>query len=144
MASRNVHLNKIREHLQELKDAKAIGIERRPATIGFHTSACAIDFLELYLHKKGKLELGGQIKHDWFKRPKIGQKIIPLAERKLKIEFQNKKEIFEFLYSLEEKRNKLIYGSSAKSDIEQTLNTFEKYKQLLKEMLNEEGEEIEE
>ncbi|MEK6921996.1 MAG: hypothetical protein AABX82_08955, partial [Nanoarchaeota archaeon] len=28
------------------------GIEKRPATIGFHTSACATELLELYLHKK--------------------------------------------------------------------------------------------
>ncbi|MBI5066515.1 hypothetical protein HZA97_09885 [Candidatus Woesearchaeota archaeon] len=144
MAGQKVHFNKIKEHLQELKDAKTLGIENRPATIGFHTSACSIDLLELYLHKVNLLEIGAQIKHDWFKRPKPGQKIIPLVERKLKINFLNKEKILEFLYYLEEKRNKLIYGSSTKIEIEQTINIFEEYKKLLKEMLKEAGEEIEE
>ena len=143
VASQKIHLSKIREHLQELNDAKTIGIENRPATVGFHTSACAIDLLELYLHKKGKLELGGQIKHEWFKRPRPDQKILPLAERKLSIEFKNKKEILELLYALEERRNKLIYGNSAKPEIGLMLSMFDEYKHLHKEMLREEGEEIE-
>ena len=43
MTSQNVHLAKIKEHLQVLKDAIVIGIEHRSTTIGFHTSACAMD-----------------------------------------------------------------------------------------------------
>ncbi len=144
MASQKIHLEKIKEHLQELQDAKAIGIESRPATIGFHTSACAIDLLELYLHKAGTLELGGHIKHEWFKRPATGQKILPLVERKLSIDFEHKEEILELLYVLEDKRNKLIYGNSSKQELELVLRTFDEYKLLLKKLLQEKGETIEE
>ncbi|MEK6857803.1 MAG: hypothetical protein AABX39_04420 [Nanoarchaeota archaeon] len=144
MTTRHVHLAKIREHLRELRDAIAQGIEESPATIGFHTSACSIDFLELYLHKKNKLEIGAQIKHEWFKRPKKEQRIIPLFERKLKIDFPNKERVVDLIYSLEEKRNKLIYGSSTKLEIEQVLHVFENLKELFIKMLKEEGEEIEE
>lgn len=144
MTTQHVHLKKIQEHLQELKDATTIGIDRRPATIGFHTSACSIDLLELYLHKLGKLEIGAQIKHEWFKRPKEGQKIIPIAERKLPLLFPHKEELFEFLYSLEEKRNKLIYGNTSKEEIEHTLNVFERFKNRMKELLEAEGTRLEE
>ncbi|MBS3138716.1 hypothetical protein J4207_03350 [Candidatus Woesearchaeota archaeon] len=143
MAAISVHLAKIREHLQEIKDAIAIGIESRPATIGFHTTSCAIDLLEMYLHKTGKIQTGAQIKHEWFKRPKQWQKIMPLAERHLQVIFPNKNEIFELLYSLEENRNKLIYGSSTKNQIQHICITFEQYKKLVGEMLAEEGEQIE-
>lgn len=144
MTAQNIHLAKIKEHLQVLKDAVAVGIENRSATIGFHTSACAIDILETYLHKTGKIPIGMQIKHEWFKRPKKGQKIMPIAERKLNVNFLNKNEILELMYSLEENRNSLIYGNSTKGQIRYMMETFERYKQLLKEMLENEGVEIEE
>ena len=83
MTAQRIHLAKIKEHLQELKDAIAQGIENRPATIGFHTSACAIDLLELYLHHTGKIPIGLQIKHEWFKRPFSEQSMSFLAERNL-------------------------------------------------------------
>lgn len=134
---------KIREHLQELKDAVAIGIELRPATISFHTTACAIDLLEMYLHKTGKIQTGAQIKHEWFKRPKPEQKIMPLAERHVQVIFPNKSEIFELLYSLEDYRNKLIYGSSTEREITLMYTAFERYKKLLLDMLSKEGEQIE-
>ena len=143
MAAINVHSTKIKEHLQEIKDAVAIGLEFRPATIGFHTTTCAIDLLELYLHKIGKIQIGAQIKHEWFKRPKHGQKVTPIAERHLSIGFPQKEEIFDLLYSLEEKRNKLIYGNSTKNEILQTYTIFENYKKLLFQMLSKEGIEIE-
>ena len=143
MTAQNIHLNKIKEHMQALKESIVAGIENRPASIGFHTSACAIDILELYLHKIGKIQIGAQIKHEWFKRPKAGQKVMPLAERKLRVDFQNKKEILEFMYTFEENRNKLIYGNSTKSEIKLMIDTFDKYKQLMAEMLSKQGVEIE-
>lgn len=135
MTAQSIHLAKINEHLQELKDAIAQGIEIRPATIGFHTSACAIDLLELYLHHAGKIPIGLQVKHEWFKRPKPGQKILPLAERNLKGEFPYKHEIIALFYNIEENRNKLIYGHATISDIKQTIESFDKLKKIMKELL---------
>lgn len=140
MTAQNIHLAKIKEHLQELKDAVALGIENRPATIGFHTSACAIDFLESYLHKTGKIPIGMQVKHEWFKRPKSGQKIMPLAERNVKADFQYKTQILDLLYTIEENRNKLIYGHATISEIKHTLETFKNLKKIFIELL---GNDIE-
>ncbi|MEK6845845.1 MAG: hypothetical protein AABY26_03745 [Nanoarchaeota archaeon] len=142
MTAQKIHQARIQEHLQVLKDAVAIGIESRPATIGFHTSACAIDLLETYLHKIDKIPIGKQIKHDWFKRPTPEQKIKPLVERQLNINFPQKQDIFELFYVLEEKRNKLIYGHATISDIKVAWETFNKAKEILLKLLQEKGEEI--
>lgn len=143
MTAQSIHRQRIREHFDELKDAIMLGIEQRPATIGFHTSAGAIDLLELYLHVTGKIALGKQIKHDWFKRPKPGQKVKPLAERQLPISFPRKEEIFELFYTLEEGRNKLLYGKSSPSDIRLAVDTLEKVKKIILPLLAEAGEHLE-
>ncbi len=143
MAAQSIHKTKIQEHLQIIKDAIAVGIESRPATMGFHTSACAIDMLELYLHKTGKIPIGIQVKHEWFKMPKPEQKILPLAERHLKADFPNKKKIIELLCLLEEKRNKLIYGHSTITEIKQVNEVFEKFRNIMRLLLEEVGENLE-
>lgn len=143
MASRDIHKEHIREHVQELTDAIAIGIEKRPATIGFHTSACSIDLLELYLHVLEKISSGTLIKHEWFKAPKLGQKIAPLAERKLDAVFPHKEKILELFYIIEEERNKLIYGKPRKLALEAVLDAFTKLHVLIKDELKKHGEEIE-
>ncbi len=143
MTAQNIHRERIEEHLSELRDAVALGLENRPATVGFHTSACAIDLLELYLHKTGKISIGMQVKHDWFKRPNAGQKSIPLAERKIKVDFEKKEEIIELLYDLEENRNVLIYGKATKERVRSSWDLFQKFKAILRELLLKEGVEIE-
>ena len=136
------HRKRIEEHLEELKDAINTGIQLRPATIGFHSMGCAVELLELYLHRKALIDPGKIIKHDWFKRPKQGQKIDPLIERKLPVNFEGKDEIYGLLYNIEENRDGLIYGNSSRQQIELVLEAFQKLKSLLLEMLEKEGESI--
>ena len=143
MTSIENHQKKIQEHLEELQDAVRIGIEKRPATIGFHTSACSIDFLEILLHKKQLIDIGKTVKHDWFKRPKEGQKIDPLIERKLPANFPEKEKIYNLIYTLEDHRNVLIYGKPGKHEIELVLSKFQELKEILIKKLEEEGEIIE-
>ena len=143
MTAKEIHKLHIQEHLQEIKDAIAIGIENRSSTIGLHTSACSIDLVELFLHSSNKISAGTIIKHEWFKAPKVGQKISPLVERKLGVDFPNKEEIFSLMYDIEEGRNKLIYGKPNLSGTESILKSFHKLHQLIKNKLQELGEEIE-
>ncbi len=143
MTAQKVHKARIEEHFQVLREAVAIGIEQRVATLGLHTSACAIDLLETYLHKIGKIPIGMQVKHDWFKRPHPGQKIVPLAERKLPMDFPQKEAILELFYTLEENRNILVYGHATKDQLLSSFNAFRRLKELLLKMLAEQGEEIE-
>ena len=139
MTSVKNHLNKIKEHIEELEDAIRTGIEKRASTIGFHVSSCSVDLLESYLHKTGRIPLGKIIKHEWFKRPKLGQKTLPIAERNLPFDFPKKKEIFEEMYAIEEIRNKLIYGKSSVSDIKTALSSFERLKAIILNMLGQDG-----
>lgn len=130
MTTIDEHKKKIYEHLREIDDAIEFGIEKSPITIGFHCSACSIQFLEVYLHITNKISIGKIIKHDWFKRPKPEPKIIPLIERKLPIEFQHKKEIYDLIYNLEDERNILVYGKADEEQIKKVLEIFRRLKEI--------------
>ena len=142
MTSIEEHKKKISEHLEEIDDAIKQGIEKKPVTIGFHCSACPLQFLELYLHTLNKIPIGKIIKHDWFKRPKIDQKIEPLIERKLPIIFPRKEEIYNLIYTIEEERNTLMYGKPTKAQIEKVLAEFKKLKEIFLEALKNENIKI--
>ena len=143
MTSIQLHKEQIKEHVQEINDAIAIGIEKRPVTLGLHTSACSISLLETYLHKLGKISIGAIIKHEWFKPPKPEQKLAPLAERKIEAEFPFKQELFSLMYTIEEHRNKLIYGKPTNAALTAVFNSFQKLHEIIREKLKELGEEIE-
>ena len=143
MTSVEEHKKKINEHLEEIEDAIDQGIENKPITIGFHCSACSIQLLELYLHILNKIPIGKIIKHDWFKRPQEDQKIQPLIERKLEVQFPNKKEIYDLIYTMEDDRNILMYGKATEKQIKTVLETFQKLKKILLKEFSKEGVEIE-
>lgn len=143
MGSASDHKKRIKEHLDELQDAINIGIEKRPATVGFHASACAAELLEMYLHISNLISSGKVVNHSWFKRPKEGQKIEPLIERKLPVHFPEKERIYELIYVIEENRDNLVYGKSKKSQVEITISAFQKLREELQRMIEERGERIE-
>jgi hypothetical protein len=143
MTSKENHLRKIREHLDEIKDAIDEGIENKPITIGFHCSACAIELLELFLHQINKIQMGKVLEHNWFKRPSPEQKKEALVDRKIGVEFSGRKEIYELIYTIEDHRNNLIYGNPNKTEIEKVINAFNKLKGFIIEKLQQKGVEIE-
>ena len=134
MTSIEEHKKKIAEHLEEINDAINQGIEKKPVTLGFHCSACALQYLESYLHENNKILIGKIIKHDWFKRPKPEQKKEALIERNLKVLFPKKEEIYELIYQLEEERSSLMYGSPSKKQIEKVLETFFSLKEIFESL----------
>jgi len=125
------HKRRIQENIEEIESTVAVGIEKKPVTMGMHVSACSVELLELYLHKTGKIPIGKVIKHDWFKRPLPGQKVEPMIERKLKADFLRKEEIYDLLYTIEENRNNLIYGRATKHQVELVFNSFMKLREIL-------------
>lgn len=142
MTSIEEHKKKIKEHLDEIDDAINEGIEKKPITIGFHCSACALQFLEIYLHSTNKISIGKVVKHDWFKKPQLGQKIDPLIERKNLVIFEKKEEIYTLIYNIEEERNSLVYGKPTENQVKKVLDNFLKLKEIFKELLKNEGIEI--
>jgi hypothetical protein len=143
MTSKEEHLTKIKEQLEEIEDAINQGFEKKPITLGFHCSACSVQFLELYLHLINKIPIGKIVKHDWFKRPHLGQKIDPMIERKLAVNFSKKEEIYSLMYSLEESRNRLVYGGYSKNEIQNLIENFNKLKELFWRLFSDENFKIE-
>ncbi|HIG97274.1 MAG TPA: hypothetical protein HA230_02930 [Candidatus Aenigmarchaeota archaeon] len=129
------HKKRINESMEAIEGAIAVGIEKRPVTIGFHASACAIEMLETYLHKEGKIPIGKMLKHDWFKRPLPEQKVEPLIERKLKVDFPSKEKVYDLIYTIEGNRTNLVYGRPTKTQIESVVNSFNKLKNILMERI---------
>ncbi|MBS3155454.1 hypothetical protein J4404_03065 [Candidatus Woesearchaeota archaeon] len=138
MISIEEHKKKINEHLEEINNAIEEGIEKKPVTIGFNCSACALQFLELYLHLINKIPIGKVIKHDWFKKPKQEQKKEPLIERKMPVIFPRKDEIYSLIYILEEERNSLVYGKPSEKQIKSVLRNFLKIKEIFLELFEDE------
>ncbi len=129
------HKQRIKEHFEALEGAIAVGVVRKPVTIGLHTSSCAIELIELYLHKEGKIPIGKVVKHDWFKKPHPEQKVEPLIERKLRVDFPSKKEIYDLMYKIEGNRSQLVYGRPTEEQIEAVLSAFNKLKDMLLEKI---------
>ena len=90
MSSIPDHKKRIKEHLDGIQEAVNIGIDKRPVTIGFHTSACVMEMLEMYLHLANLISTGKKVNHLWFRRPQERQKIEPLIDRKLPVSFPDK------------------------------------------------------
>jgi hypothetical protein len=143
MSSISEHKRRIQEHLEEMQDAINIGLEKRPATIGFHASACAMEMLEMYLHLSNLISTGKKINHNWFKRPHEKQKIDPLIERKLPVSFPDKDTIYDLIYSIEDARDSLMYGKPAKGETEAVVEAFQKFRVLMEKKMNEKGENFE-
>jgi len=142
MTSIEEHKKKIKEHLKEINESVEEGIENRAVSIGFHTSACALQFLEVYLHVLNKISIGKVIKHDWFKKPQAEQKKEPLIERKLAIDFTKKQEIYSLIYDLEEERNTLVYGKASEKQLKKVIECFLKLKEIFMELYKNERFEL--
>ena len=142
MTSLEEHKKKIQEHLKEINESIDEGIENKPVSIGFHTSACALQFLEASLHRLNKIPVGKVIKHDWFKKPQTNQKKEPLIERKLPIDFPKKQEIYSLIYDLEEERNTLVYGKASEKQIKKVIESFLKLKEIFEELSKDEKLEL--
>ncbi|MEK6920759.1 MAG: hypothetical protein AABX82_02660 [Nanoarchaeota archaeon] len=116
----DVHLRNIKESVEVLEDCIEKGLLERQRTIGFTTSAAAVDLLEMLLHKKNLLDQGTILKHQWFRSKNK-------LEEKLPFDFPEKKEFLALIFILEEKRNVLCYGKPQKievlKDVIETFNT---------------------
>ncbi|MFH0949525.1 MAG: hypothetical protein V1802_03485 [Candidatus Aenigmatarchaeota archaeon] len=143
MSSVADHKKRIKEHLEEMQEAVNIGIESRPVTVGFHTSACAMEMLEMYFHMANLISTGKKVNHIWFKRPQERQKIEPMVERKLPVSFPDKEKVYGLVYVIEDSRDNLIYGKPKKSEIESVFMSFQKLKTIIEKKISEKGESFE-
>ena len=122
------HLESLRESVKEVDDAVLAGLVAKQRTLGFHTSAAAVDILEIMLHKHKLIDLGFVIKHDWFNS---SRKI----KEKFSFDFPHKKTILEHISSIEGIRNQLCYGKRQPEEVlEKLVNDFNSLKKLFCEV----------
>ncbi|MFH0876247.1 MAG: hypothetical protein V1859_10000 [archaeon] len=123
------HLEVLKESIEMINESIEIGIAKRQRTIGFNTSAAAVDMLEIYLHRNNLIDPGFMIKHEWLKsKNKLNEKF--------SFDFKEKKKIFELMYEIEEKRNVLCYGKP--QSVEVIMKTIEAFNEL-KEIFRKNG-----
>ena len=94
------------------------------------------------MHLTNKIPIGKIVKHDWFKKPQIKQKIEPLIERKLRVEFERKEEIYNLIYNLEDERTILMYGKPVENQVRRVLDTFLNIKKIFDEIFKHEKFEL--
>lgn len=127
------HIELLKFSLQMIDDTLARGLASNPRAIAFAASSGAADLLSIYLHKLGKLPIGKVIEHQWFKKPQQGQKKEPILEEKLGVDFPRKKQVYDIMCDIEEKRGLLAYGNPTDTDVEAMLGEFRKLKTLVEE-----------
>lgn len=123
----DAHWKNLRESLSVIDESIEKGLTERQRNIGFNASAACADMLEILLHQNNLIDPGFIVKHDWFSsRRKI--------EDKFNFDFPQKKEIFELIFKIEEKRNMLCYGKpQVVETIQELLDNFNKLKQKFRE-----------
>ncbi len=121
------HLKNLKESLEVIEESIERGLVERQRNIGFNTSAACADMLEILLHKKGLIDFGFIVKHEWLKSKNR-------IKEKFPFEFSGKKEIFDLIYEIEEKRDVLCYGKPQKIEIiQEVINKFNKLKKKFRE-----------
>ncbi len=123
------HYKRLNESLEVIKEGIERGLLERQRTIGFSASAACADMLEILLHKKGLIDPGFIIKHEWFKSKKK-------IEEKFPFDFKEKEKILSLISSIEEKRNILCYGKPQKEEfIRKLIEDFRKLEKEFKELV---------
>ncbi|MBL7160159.1 MAG: hypothetical protein ISS95_01205 [Candidatus Aenigmarchaeota archaeon] len=122
------HIKKLKEHLDGLE----WGIrEDNHSSVGFHASQGAVELLSILLHKLNLIQMGMQLKHNWFKSERITQE-------KLDFVFPEKNKILFLMKEIEEYREPLCYGSPKSEEIIQIISDkFEHLKRLIEEKTGE-------
>ncbi len=117
------HLENLKESVAEIEEAIKKGLSQKQRSLGFHTSAAAVDMIETILHQKNLIDPGFVIKHEWFNsKNKINEKF--------SFDFPHKSEILDLVSKIEGKRNRFCYG---KREQEQALQELvEQFNQLKK------------
>ena len=121
------HLKNLKESLEIINECIEKGLVERQRTIGFSASAACADMLEILLHKENLIDPGFIINHEWLKSKNR-------IKDKFPFDFPKKKEIFDLIFKIEEKRNTLCYGKPQEIEaIQQVVEDFNKLKKIFKE-----------
>ena len=121
------HLENLKESINEIGESITKDLTKKQRTLGFHTSAAAMDILEIILHKNNLIDPGFIIKHEWFNSDKK-------IKEKFPFHFDNKERILNLIKSIESIRNNLCYGKRQEEKVlEKLILDFNKLKRIFNE-----------
>ncbi len=122
------HLENLKESIREIEEAITKSLLSKQRTVGFHTSAGAIDMLEIMLHKNNLIDAGFIIKHEWLNSKNT-------IKEKFPFDFPRKTQIIEIIARIENLRNKLCYGKRQdEKTLERLILDFNKLKEIFMEV----------
>lgn len=121
------HKERLKESLSVIGESIEKGLLKRQQTIGFHTSLASVNMLEMLLHRLNLIDPGFVVKHEWLKsKNKIRDKF--------PFDFLKKKDIFDLIFKIEERRNSLCYGKPQDEEIvQEVIDNFNKLKKIFRE-----------
>lgn len=113
-------LENLKESISEIEESITKGLVSKQRTLGFNSSAGAIDMLEIILHKQNL--------NEWFNSEKT-------INKKFNFDFPRKKEIMPLIMKIENIRNKLCYGKrQQESLLKEQVDNFNKLKKIFMEI----------
>lgn len=122
------HLEVLRESVRKIQEAVQQGLIINQRTLGFHSSAAAVDMLEIIFHQRNLIDPGLVIKHEWFNSPKR-------IEERFSFDFPRKEEIIHLICDIETARNKLCYGKKQTEEmLEEVLDSFNQLREIFQEV----------
>jgi len=120
------HEKACKEHIENLKKAIEEGIEDNQRNIGYNISQGSIELFAIYLHKLRLLQdSGDQFDHRIFKN-KLQ------INRKIPVEFPDRKKILDLMKEIELERNVICYGKrKPERKIEEVIEKFQRLRRLI-------------
>lgn len=127
------HKIRLRESLELITWAITHGAVHYQRTIGFHSSAAAVDLLNIYLHQENLLDTSSDINHRRLRSQRMLKEALPF-------DFPNKTRTIEILCAIEAARDNLCYGRpQPEPQVEATLAAFAQLRALFGRMGAHEG-----
>ena len=120
------HEKACKEHIENLKNAIEEGIEDNQRNIGYNISQGSVELFAIYLHKLRLLQdSGDQFDHRIFKNKFQ-------INRKIPVEFPDRKKILDLMKEIELERNIICYGKrKPERKIEAVIEKFQKLRKLI-------------
>ncbi len=128
------HEKAYHEHLRNLKKLIEEGIEENQRNIGYNVSQGSIELFAIFLHKNNLIQGSGeQFDHRIFKSKSLIEKRIP-------IEFPERKKILELMRAIELERNSICYGKRKQGqEIEEAIDKLNQLRDVINSLLKKNG-----
>ena len=126
------HEKAYKEHLHSLNKSIEEGIVENQRNIGYNVSQGSVELFSIFLHKLHLLQgSGDQIDHRIFKNKS-------LIEKKIPVDFPDRKKILELMRLIELERNVICYGTrKPEKRVENIIKNFQELRKLINKNLKE-------